>query len=71
MGRFIGLLLLVFGFFWMAFSGLCTLAFGISFAQNNQTIGDLMPVLLIGVPSTFGGYLIFSYGRWLANKSNE
>jgi len=66
--RFIALSLIVIGIFWMGFSGLCTTAFGISFAQNDQTMMDALPVLLIGVPSIAIGYGIFAFGRWLRDR---
>lgn len=68
MQRFIALSLIVVGIFWMGFSGLCTVAFGLSFLQNDQTIMDTAPVLLIGIPSIAIGYAIFAFGRWLRDR---
>jgi uncharacterized membrane protein HdeD (DUF308 family) len=69
--RFIALSLIVIGIFWMGFSGLCTAAFGVSFLQNDQTLSDIAPVLLIGVPSVIIGYAIFAFGRWLRDRPHE
>jgi uncharacterized membrane protein HdeD (DUF308 family) len=69
--KFIGLLLFVFGIFWMGLSGLCSAAFGVAFLQQGEQLADVMIVLFIGIPSIVAGYLLFAFGRWLRNQPDE
>lgn len=62
--RFVGLLLMYIGFLWTAFSGLCSAVFVISLLNNGQTT-DMTAVLLVGIPSTLVGLILYAIGRWL------
>jgi hypothetical protein len=66
-GRFIGLILIVIGAFWLVLTGLCSAAFAIGILGEGN-LGDIGVILTIAVPSALIGGVIYAIGRWLRPK---
>ena len=65
--RFAGLIVIMFGVFFLAFGGLCSAVFLLSFFAEGDLI-NLGFALMVGVPTALVAAMIFSIGRALWRK---